>query len=57
MDKLVPNAITVRLAISIVGDCDTTASMSAGVAEAFYGAPDYIVNKLDEYLTRIEQKD
>ena len=57
MDKLVPNAITVRLAISIVGDCDTTASMSAGVAEAFYGAPDYIVNTLDEYLTRIEQKD
>lgn len=42
---------TVKLAISIGGDCDTNASMAAAIAEAFYGAPQYIVDKLDGHLT------
>lgn len=42
---------TVRLAISIGGDCDTNASMAAAIAEAFYVVPPYIVNQLDGYLT------
>ena len=42
---------TIKLAISIGGDCDTTASMAGAIAEAFYGVPQYIVDKLEGHLT------
>ena len=57
----VPEAITcflestdyescVRLTIWLGGDCDTTACMAGGIAEAFYGVPDHIKSKVYEIL-------
>lgn len=41
---------TVRLAVSLGGDCDTQACIAGGIAEAYYGMPDEIVTKMAEYL-------
>ena len=51
--ETVPEAITaflegndfedvIRTAVSLGGDCDTLACIAGGIAEAFYGTPDYI---------------
>lgn len=37
--------------ISIGGDCDTTAAISCAIAEAYYGVPKKIINKISNYLT------
>ena len=46
---------TVRLAVSLGGDTDTLACMAGGIAEAFWGIPDSILEKglsyLDDMLT------
>jgi ADP-ribosylglycohydrolase len=46
---------TVRLAVSLGGDTDTLACMAGGIAEAFFGIPDEILEKglsyLDDMLT------
>lgn len=39
-----------RTTISIGGDCDTTAAISCAIAEAYYGIPKKIVNKIKTYL-------
>lgn len=36
---------TLRLAVSIGGDSDTLAAMAGGIAEAYYGIPDDIIQK------------
>lgn len=41
----------VRTTISIGGDCDTTAAISCAIAEAYYGIPSKIKNKISKYLT------
>ena len=40
----------IRKTISIGGDCDTTSAMSGGIAEAFYGIPDLLINKVKTLL-------
>ena len=40
----------IRLAISIGGDSDTIACMTGGIAAAYYGIPDEIVEKVYRYL-------
>lgn len=40
----------IRTTISIGGDCDTTASISGAIAEAYYGIPDNIKNTVKKYL-------
>ena len=35
----------IRLAVSLGGDSDTIACMTGGIAAAFYGIPDWIVEK------------
>ena len=40
----------IRLAISIGGDSDTIACMTGGIAAAYYGIPDEIVEKAYRYL-------
>jgi ADP-ribosylglycohydrolase len=64
----VPEAITcflestdyencIRLTIWLGGDCDTTACMAGGIAEAFYGVPEFIAaeayKRLDSELLKI----
>lgn len=57
----VPEAITcflestdyencIRLTIWLGGDCDTTACMAGGIAEAFYSVPDFIVEEVYKRL-------
>lgn len=41
----------IRTTISIGGDCDTTAAISCAIAEAYYGIPKKIKNKILTYLT------
>ena len=41
---------TVRLAVSLGGDSDTQACIAGGIAEAFYGMPDYIVTEMAKRL-------
>ena len=41
----------VRTAVSLGGDSDTIAAMAGSIAEAYYGIPDELIMKLDEYLT------
>ena len=59
--KTVPEAITaflegedfedvIRTAISLGGDCDTLTCIAGGIAEAFYGVPDAMVDKELTYL-------
>ena len=54
--KTVPEAITafmegtvfedvIRTAVSLGGDCDTLTCIAGGMAEAFYGIPDFIKNE------------
>lgn len=40
----------VRLAVSVGGDSDTIACITGGIAAAYYGVPDDIVNKAMKYL-------
>ena len=40
----------IRKTVSIGGDCDTTAAMSGAIAEAFYGIPENIKNKVRDFL-------
>lgn len=40
----------IRNAISIGGDSDTIAAMCGGIADAYYGIPDDILNQAREYL-------
>lgn len=40
----------IRLAISLGGDSDTIACMTGGIAAAYYGIPDWIVEKAVKYL-------
>lgn len=40
----------IRKTISIGGDCDTTSAMSGGIAEAFYGIPNSLINKVKTLL-------
>lgn len=40
----------IRLAISIGGDSDTIACITGGIAGAYYGIPDEIVNMVNKYL-------
>ncbi|MCR5062152.1 MAG: ADP-ribosylglycohydrolase family protein [Treponema sp.] len=40
---------TVRLAVSLGGDCDTQAAMAGAIAEAFYGLPDSAHNIAKQY--------
>lgn len=60
--ETVPEAITaflegtdfedvVRCAVSLGGDCDTLTCIATGIAEAFYGVPDFYK---EEALSRIE---
>lgn len=59
--KTVPEAITsflegtdfedvIRTAVSIGGDCDTLTCIAGGMAEAFYGIPEEIVNECRKRL-------
>ena len=40
----------IRTTISIGGDCDTTASISGAIAEAFYGIPDEMKNQVRKFI-------
>ena len=40
----------IRNAISIGGDSDTIAAITGGIAEAYYGVPEYLKEKVLEYL-------
>lgn len=40
----------IRLAISLGGDSDTIACMTGGIAAAYYGIPDWMVEKAVKYL-------
>jgi ADP-ribosylglycohydrolase len=50
----------IRLTIWLGGDCDTTACMAGGIAEAFYGVPEFIATeaykRLDPKLLEIVSK-
>lgn len=39
-----------RTTISIGGDCDTTAAISCGIAEAYYGIPNSIIEKVLQFI-------
>ena len=41
---------TIRNAISIGGDCDTTAAIAGGIAEAYYGIPAKLQEQAKQYL-------
>ena len=41
----------IRLAISLGGDSDTIACMTGGIAAAYYGIPDCMIEKAVKYLT------
>ena len=40
----------IRNCISIGGDSDTLAAIAGGIAEAYYGVPEWLVERLPEYL-------
>ena len=40
----------IRKTISIGGDCDTTSAMSGAIAEAYWGIPNYIIERAKDYL-------
>ena len=40
----------IKKTIAIGGDCDTTSAMSGAIAEAFYGIPEGIVEKVFKFL-------
>ena len=40
----------IRLAVSLGGDSDTIACMTGGIAVAFYGVPDHIIEQAMEYI-------
>jgi len=42
---------SIRKAISIGGDTDTISAITGSLSEAYYGVPDYLINKANEYLT------
>lgn len=44
---------TIRLAISLGGDADTQACIAGGIAEAFYGMPDNLVEDIGYHLLPI----
>ena len=41
---------SIRNAISLGGDCDTTAAMVGGISEAFYGVPEAYCKRIRSYL-------
>lgn len=41
----------IRLAISLGGDSDTIACMTGGIAAAYYGIPDWMIEKAVKYLS------
>lgn len=41
----------IRNAVSLGGDSDTLAAITGGIAEAYFGIPDWLVRKAREYLT------
>ncbi len=41
----------VRNAVSLGGDSDTLACITGGIADAFYGVPDYIWDEVQNRLT------
>lgn len=41
---------SIRKAISIGGDCDTIASITAALSEAYYGIPNHIIKEVKPYL-------
>lgn len=41
----------IRNAVSLGGDSDTQAAMAGGIAEAYYGLPKTLANKVFDYLT------
>lgn len=45
-----------KTTISIGGDCDTTSAISGAVAEAYYGIPNEIKNKVFNYFTTKKEK-
>ena len=45
-----------RTTISIGGDCDTTAAISCAIAEAYYGIPKEIENKIISFLNKKMKK-
>lgn len=40
----------IRLAVSLGGDSDTIACMTGGIAAAYYGIPDWMIEKAIQYL-------
>jgi len=46
----------IRLALSVGGDSDTIACITGSIAEAFYGIPEYMVNKEMDILKRHEKE-
>lgn len=40
----------IRTAVSLGGDSDTIAAICGGIAEAYYGVPDWMISKAAEYL-------
>jgi ADP-ribosylglycohydrolase len=42
----------IRLAVSLGGDSDTIACMTGGIAAAYYGVPQEIINKAIAYLPK-----
>lgn len=61
--ETVPEAITaflegkdfedvIRTAVSLGGDCDTLTCIAGGMAEAFYGVPDFLKEKCLKFTTR-----
>ena len=42
----------IRTAVSLGGDCDTLTCIAGGMAEAFYGVPDFLKKKCLEFTTK-----
>ncbi|MCD8286255.1 MAG: ADP-ribosylglycohydrolase family protein [Clostridia bacterium] len=42
----------VRICISLGGDCDTSAAIACGIAEAYYGVPDDMRRSAEKYLEK-----
>lgn len=40
----------IRLAVSLGGDADTQAAIAGAIAEAYYGIPQWMINKANDYL-------
>ena len=42
----------IRTAVSLGGDCDTLTCIAGGMAEAFYGVPEFLKEKCLEFTTK-----